>query len=287
MAFDGNGNYVRIHNWTQDAANGLDINAGEMDAEDNSIQGAFNITVTRDGQGKMAADFLPSAAGTYNLGTGGAPWLNIAAKSGVIGPPAAGVAWTVTQVNGSPSFGCIINGNATAGSSFGLLVQAGTNATDNALIVRAQNGTNLLQVFGDGGVTIDPSVTSTDLGPGTLNVKNGISINSQPLYVGIPQNAQAGNYNIVLTDANKHLFFSGVGAKAVALPGNATVPFPIGTAITLVNPTGAGVITLTSVDTLEFFPSGGSGTRTMAASSQATLLKINTTAWSITGVGVS
>lgn len=74
MAFDGNGNYSRIHNWTLDAANLLDINAAEMDAEDNSIAGAFNITVTRDGQGKMAADFLPTTSTTYNLGTSIAAW---------------------------------------------------------------------------------------------------------------------------------------------------------------------------------------------------------------------
>jgi hypothetical protein len=77
MAFDGSGNYNRIHNWTSDAANGLDINAGEMDAEDNSIAGAFNITVTRDGQGKMAADFTPQTDNIYNLGVGAKRWKSI------------------------------------------------------------------------------------------------------------------------------------------------------------------------------------------------------------------
>lgn len=77
MAFDGNGNYVRIHNWTADAANALDINAGEMDAEDSSIAGAFNITVTRDGQGKMAADFTAATDNVYNLGTAARRWASI------------------------------------------------------------------------------------------------------------------------------------------------------------------------------------------------------------------
>lgn len=77
MAFDGNGNYVRIHNWTQDAANALDINAGEMDAEDNSIAGAFNLCVTRDGQGKMTTDFLPDTDNVLNLGTQTKRWATI------------------------------------------------------------------------------------------------------------------------------------------------------------------------------------------------------------------
>lgn len=77
MAFDGNGNYLRTHNWTQDAANNINISSTEMDQEDNSIQGAFNITVTRDGQGKMAADFLPGTDNAYNLGSGVKRWLTL------------------------------------------------------------------------------------------------------------------------------------------------------------------------------------------------------------------
>jgi Pectate lyase superfamily protein len=75
--FDGSGNYVRAHNWTADAANGVDINAGEMDAEDNAIAGAFNNAVTRDGQGKMTADFTPATDNAYNLGTGVKRWLTL------------------------------------------------------------------------------------------------------------------------------------------------------------------------------------------------------------------
>lgn len=77
MSFDGNGNYLRIHNWTADAANGIDINASEMDGEDNSIAGALSICVTRDGQGKMAADFLPATDNAYALGSGARRWSSI------------------------------------------------------------------------------------------------------------------------------------------------------------------------------------------------------------------
>lgn len=77
MAFDGSGNYNRVHNWQQDAANGLNISAPEMDGEDNSIAGAFNLAVTRDGQGKMTADFLPNTDNTLNLGSAIKRWASI------------------------------------------------------------------------------------------------------------------------------------------------------------------------------------------------------------------
>lgn len=84
MAFDGSGNYSRIHNWQQDAANAIDISAPEMDAEDNSIGGALNLCVTRDGQGKMTADFTPATDNTLNLGSALKRWASI---NGVPIPP--------------------------------------------------------------------------------------------------------------------------------------------------------------------------------------------------------
>lgn len=77
MPYDGNGNYVRVHNWTADAANSLDINATEMDAEDNGFAAALSNAVTRDGQGKMGVDFLPNADNTLNLGNGSMRWATV------------------------------------------------------------------------------------------------------------------------------------------------------------------------------------------------------------------
>lgn len=77
MPYDGNGNYVRAHNWAADAANALDINATEMDAEDNGFGAALSNAVTRDGQGKMGVDFLPNADNTLNLGSGAMRWATI------------------------------------------------------------------------------------------------------------------------------------------------------------------------------------------------------------------
>lgn len=75
--FDGSGNYVRSYSWVQDASNGINITAARFDTEDNGFGGALSLCVTRDGQGKMTADFLPNADNTLNLGTAIARWKSI------------------------------------------------------------------------------------------------------------------------------------------------------------------------------------------------------------------
>lgn len=77
MAFDGNGNFLRLHNWTTDAANGVDINASEMDGEDNGFAAGLTNCVTRDGQGKMSVDLTPAVDNTLNLGTLSRRWSSI------------------------------------------------------------------------------------------------------------------------------------------------------------------------------------------------------------------
>jgi hypothetical protein len=74
VPFNGNGQFVRVHNWTSDAANAIDINATEMDAEDNGFAAGLSNCVTRDGQGQMSADFLPSVTNEFNLGTASKAW---------------------------------------------------------------------------------------------------------------------------------------------------------------------------------------------------------------------
>jgi hypothetical protein len=67
-----------------------------------------------------------------------------------------------------------------------------------------------------------------------------------------------------------------------------SVAYPIGTAITFVNDLGAGVITIAiTTDTLLLAGVGSTGSRTLAAAGVATALKITSTAWIISGAGLS
>lgn len=75
--FNGSGTYQRYYNWTQDAANSIDITASRVDTEDTGFATGLSLCVTRDGQGAMTADFLPAAANANALGSAVLPWTQI------------------------------------------------------------------------------------------------------------------------------------------------------------------------------------------------------------------
>jgi hypothetical protein len=106
----------------------------------------------------------------------------------------------------------------------------------------------------------------------------------------IPQNIQAADYTLVLSDSGKHIFHPGTDgpSRTYTIPANASVAFPIGTVVTFVNQNGAGsiLIAITS-DVMRLAGVGSTGTRTLAANGVGTALKIASTEWIISGAGLS
>jgi hypothetical protein len=108
--------------------------------------------------------------------------------------------------------------------------------------------------------------------------------------VGIPQNSQSTAYTLVLGDANKHILHlsADTTARTMTIPANASVAFPVGTAITFVNQNAAGVMTIAiTTDTMRLAGPGTTGSRTLAPNGIATALKITPTEWIISGSGLS
>lgn len=106
----------------------------------------------------------------------------------------------------------------------------------------------------------------------------------------IPQNSQSAAYTLVLSDAGKHILHPSADAtpRTFTIPANASVAYPIGTAITFVNQNAAGVVTIAiTSDTLRLAGAGTTGSRTLAANGVATALKITSTAWIISGTGLT
>lgn len=106
----------------------------------------------------------------------------------------------------------------------------------------------------------------------------------------LPQNSKSAAYTLVLADAGKHIYHpvADTTARIWTIPANASVAFPIGTAITFANDVGAGAITIAiTTDTLVFSPGGTTGSRTLAAGGMATILKVTATRWMITGTGLT
>lgn len=107
---------------------------------------------------------------------------------------------------------------------------------------------------------------------------------------GIPQNSQSAAYTLVAADAGKHIYHPSADttARIWTIPANSSVAFPIGTAVTFINDTSGGVITLSiTTDTLVLAGAGTTGSRSLAANGIATAVKVTSTRWQISGTGLT
>jgi len=100
-----------------------------------------------------------------------------------------------------------------------------------------------------------------------------------------PFNTQNAAYTFVIGDAGRVIFHDEATARTYTIPANASVAYPIGTMITIVNNTGGGSITLSiTTDTLRRGDgTAGTGNRTITADSIVTIIKTKSGEWMITG----
>ena len=144
--------------------------------------------------------------------------------------------------------------------------------------------------LGNTALTLGSTVTS--IGDRTISnatVANAVvdSVNVAG-FMGIPQNSQNGNYNVVLGDAGKHLYHpAGQAAATYTIPANSNVAFTTGTAITIVNGSANNVSIAITTDTMTLANSSTTGTRTLTANGVATCIKVTSTSWIISGAGLS
>jgi hypothetical protein len=105
--------------------------------------------------------------------------------------------------------------------------------------------------------------------------------------VAFTLNSQAGStYTLTATDQYQVLVVTTSGsAKTVSIPTNASVAFPVGTAVSILN-TGAGALTINAVTpgTTTITSAGStSASPTVAQYKSAVCIKTDTDAWSIVG----
>lgn len=105
-------------------------------------------------------------------------------------------------------------------------------------------------------------------------------------YVGMPQNLQTGPYTLVAGDAGKHIYYTASG-QTVTIPANSSVAYEIGTTVTFVTGSAVTLSIAITTDTLRLANSSTTGTRTLAANSIATAIKIASTTWIISGNGLT
>lgn len=101
---------------------------------------------------------------------------------------------------------------------------------------------------------------------------------------GAPQNAQTAAYGLVLADNGKHISITTGG---VTIPANSSQAFPIGATIVIYNNSGSSQNIGITTDTLRQAGTTNTGTRALANYGLATIIKVDTTVWAITGAGLS
>ena len=181
-------------------------------------------------------------------------------------------------------------GSAGFGSSWWCIVEsigAGTS-TITPTTSTINGGTTLILDQGASYLITSDGTNYRALNLGSPPLTTGVGINfnvAEPGFRGVPQNSKAAAYTFVMSDAGKHIFHDEVTARTFTIDSNANVAWPIGTAITIVNNNGAGSITLAiTSDTLRRGDgTAGTGSRTIAADSIATIIKTKSTEWMITG----
>ena len=133
------------------------------------------------------------------------------------------------------------------------------------------------QVLTSGGSTVAPTWTTPTAYAGG-DATNNIG------YLNIPQNAQTGSYTLVLADSGKHIYHaSGAGSATYTIPANASVAYPIGTALTFINLSSTAISIAITSDTMYLSSTGTTGTRTLAQYGSATAIKVTSTEWMISG----
>ena len=134
------------------------------------------------------------------------------------------------------------------------------------------------------GTLVDLTVTGNIAGANINANTNGFSIG----YLEIPQVALTANDTIALEDSGKHFRSTTAGNITLSIPTNATVAFPVGTAISIVEQ-AAGNILVNAISGVTLYQAGNStaGNRVISTYGVATLMKVDTDTWFISGTGVS
>lgn len=149
----------------------------------------------------------------------------------------------------------------------------------------------------DGASLITPQAQNIDTYAGDVMVVRGepsgvVRIVSYMRFGGqeVPLIPVSAARTLVASDANKILLHPSADttARTWTVPANSSVPYKVGTLITMTNQNGAGDITIAiTTDTMRLAGPGTTGNRTLKANGTATLQKVTSTEWLISGVNLT
>ena len=186
---------------------------------------------------------------------------------------------------GNVSVGNIIgNGQALTGLTGANVIGTVPSATTAGTVTTASQP-NITSV----GTLTSVSVTGNVTG-GNISTTGNISGNTNGFtigYLNVPQVA-AANATLALTDAGKHYYSTTAGNLTLTIPTNASVAFDTGTAVSIVvQAAGNVLVNATSGVTLYMGGNATAGNRVVGNYGMATLMKVASDTWFISGAGVA
>jgi len=201
----------------------------------------------------------------------------------------------VTDGSGSLSFSSVGSGTVTTVSVVSANGLAGSvaNASTTPAITLSTSITGVLK---GNGTAISAASAGTDyVAPGgalgtpssgtlsscTVDGTNSVGFRTAPQTSG-----GASAYTLALTDSGKHVIFTGGSTATLTVPTNASVAFPVGTTILVVND-NSGNLTISGAGVTFQLANGSTGNRTVATKGLATCLKTATDTWYVSGAGVT
>lgn len=221
--------------------------------------------VTTDGVSRLQLGVAGTSVGGVELRNATSGTVSIVPPTGALGTA------VITTPIGSVTLASLTGSESLTNKKLGSLTTNGLVTTSGS------DGTLSVTVLGTGVSTL--LTTAAD---GTSASAIG--------YQGIPQNSKSAAYTIAASDNGKHIYHpsADTSARTWTIDSNANLALPIGFAVTFVNDASAGVITIAiTTDTMVLAGTGTTGSRTLAANGIATAIKMTSTRWQISGVGLT
>ena len=151
----------------------------------------------------------------------------------------------------------------------------------------ANGGTGVTTSTGSGNnvLSTSPTLVTPILGtPTSGNLSNcTVDGTNKVGYIGAPQST---NTTVAASDAGKHIYFTGGSTATLTVNTNATTAIDVGTTILVVN-NNSGNLTISGAGVTFQLANGATGNRTVATKGMATLLKVATDTWYVSGAGVT
>lgn len=257
------------------AANVCTLTLTNTNAAQNARAVCLNVTATLSAAGTLNVPAIEKPYIVINNSVGGyAVTIKVSGQTGVSIP------------NGKT---CVVYNNGTDVVS--AITYLASLSLGTALPVTS-GGTGGTTSTGSGAVVLatSPTLVTPVLGTPTSGTLSACTVDGTDAvgFKNIPFNSQTADYTLVLADSGKTIFHPSTDAsnRTFTIPANASVAYPIGTAISFINMAETVTIAINS-DTMYLSGFGTTGSRTLAVYGAATAVKMTSTTWMISGNGLT